>query len=955
MPAELNVVFEPAHNEQVPHKLEYDSPLLFFLIVLDAELPSIVFVHGLNPRSSPEHSENTWTHENGTTMWPKDLLPLKIPSARICIFTYNSNVAWEVSESGIRGHANSLLDLLQGLREETALVLAKQNDRVYDGLLRSTKSLAFFATPHRGGNGTTLGQVAVNAITFFSGNLRNDLVESLKKSSRYLAQLSADFAHQYENYDFLSVVETRGLMRAPVRTVVVNPASAVIGLAGHREQVLELDRDHRQICKFIQDADYNRVARHLKRLADAASRGEMPNVETSGIQGNTASAHDVNPKQETPPPATAKLFSTLDFVHRPALIGQSNALQWLDNFVTSAHEQYLLIRGPPGSGKSAIAAEFATRQDGKMSVFWLCAESQETVERGFKLISHKISQGPQSTEFRYQQEFKNWLEKEHRGKWLIVFDNAPEHLDIRGLLPTKGGKVIITSRHSSFKTDAPFITNLAPSLDSDGATGLFLAKWQHYHYTERFQLDLFPSTAAVIQRLHDRPLAIILAASCVSPMRFSVAQEHIQILDGEQVSDAGLLDPKIWRWFYHLLDALTPAESDLLSLFSIFDSTYITDDFLDFITSCHLGEETILSSRHLPESTTAEDDGAQDIDIPTIPPWISRDQEVKPALQTPLQRLVLDSIRDFFLKDVKQCLLMAAISRPWHGVREDIFQYTRELPNAPRESPIMRQIIDSIDKGGCAGLQSAAARSCRDEGFNKELRDLGRRSLNHIAELVTFCLSEVYGNDSSEITPEILQSAVTTSMEWYQFSSFFMIGGAFHDLFEGTIKATVCSVIEPSITSGSNVEPESFERVVAFMVDTVTEKNFQQRSKRVARGYWEVVGAMGVFFAADLLMQLSVASAKDAITAAEKFRTDDLISKAIELAREGIMALEQKQTPAWKLSVRRAASWCLQAEQCRNGWGSSDIGYDYPNEEHWEDSCILLGMNESSWALSSLI
>jgi hypothetical protein len=73
----------------------------------------------------------------------------------------------------------------------------------------------------------------------------------------------------------------------------VDPASAVIGLAGHREQVLEFDRDHRQICKFIQDADYNRVARHLKRLADAASRGEMPNVETSEVQGNTASAPDV--------------------------------------------------------------------------------------------------------------------------------------------------------------------------------------------------------------------------------------------------------------------------------------------------------------------------------------------------------------------------------------------------------------------------------------------------------------------------------------------------------------------------------------------------------------------------------------------------------------------------------------------------------------------------------------
>lgn len=107
-----------------------------------------------------------------------------------------------------------------------ALLLAKHNDRVYGELRKSTKALVFFATPHRGGNGTTLGQIAVNAATFFSGNIRNNLVESLKKSSKYLTQLSADFSHQYEDYDYISIVETRALMRAPVRTVSVEPRNS---------------------------------------------------------------------------------------------------------------------------------------------------------------------------------------------------------------------------------------------------------------------------------------------------------------------------------------------------------------------------------------------------------------------------------------------------------------------------------------------------------------------------------------------------------------------------------------------------------------------------------------------------------------------------------------------------------------------------------------------------------
>jgi hypothetical protein len=55
---------------------------------------------------------------------------------------------------------------------------------------------------------------------------------------------------------------------------VVDSTSAVIGLAGHREQVVALDRDHRQICKFAEGADFNRIARHFKGFADLAIQSQ---------------------------------------------------------------------------------------------------------------------------------------------------------------------------------------------------------------------------------------------------------------------------------------------------------------------------------------------------------------------------------------------------------------------------------------------------------------------------------------------------------------------------------------------------------------------------------------------------------------------------------------------------------------------------------------------------------
>ena len=50
-------------------------------------------------------------------MWPRDVLPTRIPNARVMLFAYNSNVGLDVSESGVRQHANTLLDLLLAERQ----------------------------------------------------------------------------------------------------------------------------------------------------------------------------------------------------------------------------------------------------------------------------------------------------------------------------------------------------------------------------------------------------------------------------------------------------------------------------------------------------------------------------------------------------------------------------------------------------------------------------------------------------------------------------------------------------------------------------------------------------------------------------------------------------------------------------------------------------------------------
>lgn len=69
---------------------------------------SIVFVHGLNPLSTPDFARATWTHADGD-FWPTQQLGQLVPGSRILLFSYNSQVAWGASTAGIKQHANNLL------------------------------------------------------------------------------------------------------------------------------------------------------------------------------------------------------------------------------------------------------------------------------------------------------------------------------------------------------------------------------------------------------------------------------------------------------------------------------------------------------------------------------------------------------------------------------------------------------------------------------------------------------------------------------------------------------------------------------------------------------------------------------------------------------------------------------------------------------------------------------
>ena len=79
----------------------------------------------------------------------------------------------------------------------------------YGPIRSSTYGIAFFGTPHLGGNHAALGAVLLQIVNFATRKTGNKLVRDLEKSSQFLDKLNEDFKHQREDFSFVNFQETK--------------------------------------------------------------------------------------------------------------------------------------------------------------------------------------------------------------------------------------------------------------------------------------------------------------------------------------------------------------------------------------------------------------------------------------------------------------------------------------------------------------------------------------------------------------------------------------------------------------------------------------------------------------------------------------------------------------------------------------------------------------------------
>lgn len=78
---------------------------------------SLVAVHGLNPAWNQSHGQDTWTKNNVLWLQEPEFLPKALPYARVMLYGYNSEVAFDTTTQGLMDIARDLLNRLKVVRK----------------------------------------------------------------------------------------------------------------------------------------------------------------------------------------------------------------------------------------------------------------------------------------------------------------------------------------------------------------------------------------------------------------------------------------------------------------------------------------------------------------------------------------------------------------------------------------------------------------------------------------------------------------------------------------------------------------------------------------------------------------------------------------------------------------------------------------------------------------------
>ncbi|KAI1091145.1 hypothetical protein F5B19DRAFT_285669 [Rostrohypoxylon terebratum] len=329
---------------------------------------------------NPFHSSHPTNDTVPTNYWPRDLVPITIPDARILTYGYDTHVRhWTgspINRSTVYDMAWDLLVVLESMRRTEPLrpvlfvahslggIMIKEMLRRSKGchmgqvhlrdIFESTVGIMFFGTPHAGADPRGfLQRVAEKAIKAAGFSVNEQVVNTLLPSSERLRELRVEFGPmgQERNWIIHSFQEQVGV-RVLNYQKVVEDTSSCLGCPTI-EVTQYIEANHMQMCRFTGfDKEYEKVAAALRRMIAGVSGHSSTDVrsllseEQNRVLLDSLKFDQIDARHMTIKNAHSKTCRWL--------LKKSEFRDWLDPNKLDEHHGFLWIKGKPGAGKSTL-------------------------------------------------------------------------------------------------------------------------------------------------------------------------------------------------------------------------------------------------------------------------------------------------------------------------------------------------------------------------------------------------------------------------------------------------------------------------------------------------------------------------------------------------------------------------------------------------------------------------
>lgn len=157
---------------------------------------------------------------------------------------------------------------------------------------------------------------------------------------------------------------------------------------------------------------------------------------------------EMGPRYPEDPPAVTNTPR-----RNPRFTGREDLLNEVHDLLNSGngHSRRVLLHGPPGVGKSQAAAEYARRFAGEYDlIWWVPAATKAAAREGFAGLAREVGLGEGDQLTGQIETVQAALERDEKGRWLIIFDGAEDVDGIAALLPVGLGQVMITAQNTQW-------------------------------------------------------------------------------------------------------------------------------------------------------------------------------------------------------------------------------------------------------------------------------------------------------------------------------------------------------------------------------------------------------------------------------------------------------------------------------------------------------------------------